>query len=375
MRPPRRGDEVYPGGMGGDRSHAVQHVSVYIARRPVEVYEFASDPRNLPRWAAGLARSVVRREGDHWIADAPFGKVGVRFVERNPFGVMDHDVTLESGITVHNSMRVVPNGEGSEFVFTLIRRPAMSDEQFAEDRAAIENDLRALKALLESRSESRRLPSSHAIGATLAGRDPERGWRIVDLTRDTPDTIERAAVLLRDAFHDRTEDWQDLDSARREVMASLAPERIRRVAVAPSGEVLGWVGGIPAYGGRVWELHPLVVAGSHRRQGIGRALVQDLERIAGHRGGVTLWLGSDDENDETSLGGIDLYADVPGALRRFTRLRGEHPCDFYVRLGFRITGVMPDANGPGKPDIFFAKRVEASDAGGRGPRPGARTRR
>jgi hypothetical protein len=130
--------------------HEVQHISVYIARQPAEVYEFASDPRSLPRWAAGLARSEIRRDGDEWVADAPFGKVRVRCVGRNSLGVMDHDVTLESGVTVHNPMRVVPNGEGSEFVFTLIRQPGMSDGQFAKDKAAVENDLATLKALLES---------------------------------------------------------------------------------------------------------------------------------------------------------------------------------------------------------------------------------
>lgn len=129
--------------------HDVQHISVYIARRPAEVYEFASDPRNLPRWAAGLARSEVRRDGDAWVVDAAFGRARVRFVERNSFGVMDHDVTLESGVTVHNPMRVMPNGEGSEFVFTLIRQAGMSDTQFAEDKAAVQNDLKTLKALLE----------------------------------------------------------------------------------------------------------------------------------------------------------------------------------------------------------------------------------
>ncbi len=134
--------------------HDVQHISVSIARRPAEVYEFASDPRNLPRWATGLARSEVRREGDEWVAEAPLGKVRVRFAPRNSFGVMDHDVTLESGITVHNPMRVVPNGEGSEFVFTLIRRPGMSDGQFAQDRAAVERDLKTLKDLLERTSRS-----------------------------------------------------------------------------------------------------------------------------------------------------------------------------------------------------------------------------
>jgi len=138
----------------GGPMHDVQHISVSIARRPAEVYEFASDPRNLPRWAAGLARSEVRRDGDEWVADAPFGKIRVRFVQRNSFGVMDHDVKLESGVSIHNPMRVVPNGEGSEFVFTLIRQPGMSDGQFAKDKAAVENDLKTLKDLLERKSSS-----------------------------------------------------------------------------------------------------------------------------------------------------------------------------------------------------------------------------
>lgn len=127
----------------------VLHLSIYIARPPDEVYAFASDPRNLPRWAAGLARSEVRRDGDAWVADAPFGRVRVRFAPRNPFGVMDHDVTPESGVTVHNPMRVIPHGEGSEFVFTLMRRRGMSDAELAEDKAAVEADLETVKELLE----------------------------------------------------------------------------------------------------------------------------------------------------------------------------------------------------------------------------------
>jgi hypothetical protein len=140
--------------------HDVQNFSVYIARPPVEVYEFASDPRNLPFWAAGLARSQVTRSGGEWIVEAPFGKARIRFVEQNAFGVMDHDVTLESGITVHNPMRVVPHGEGSEFLFTLMRQPGMSDEQFAKDKATVEKDLKTLKEQLERTSRGH--PSSDA---------------------------------------------------------------------------------------------------------------------------------------------------------------------------------------------------------------------
>jgi hypothetical protein len=127
----------------------VHHISVYIARPPSKVYDFAFDPANLPRWAAGLASSEVRQEGDEWITNAPFGKVRIKFVERNSLGVLDHDVTLESGDTIHNPMRVLPHGDGSEFLFTLFRRPEMSDEQFSEDKAAVERDLKSLKELLE----------------------------------------------------------------------------------------------------------------------------------------------------------------------------------------------------------------------------------
>lgn len=183
-------------------------------------------------------------------------------------------------------------------------------------------------------------------------------FSIVDLTSDRTDLVEQAAVLLRDAFRNRTQDWQDLDSTRQEVLASLAADRISRVLLDDSGKVLGWIGGIPIYGGRVWELHPIVVGEAHRRRGIGRALVQDLERLVERRGALTLWAGSDDENDETSLSGTDLYLDIPGSIRDIKNLRG-HPYEFYLRLGFRVTGVMPDANGRGKPDIFLAKRVGA----------------
>ena len=43
-------------------------------------------------------------------------------------------------------------------------------------------------------------------------------------------------------------------------------------------------------------------------------------------------------------------------LAKIRNLRG-HPYEFYQKLGFVIVGVIPDANGPGKPDILMTKRV------------------
>jgi aminoglycoside 6'-N-acetyltransferase I len=169
--------------------------------------------------------------------------------------------------------------------------------------------------------------------------------------------IHQAAALLVDGFREMAPDtWTTLDSALDEVRESFAADRLSRVAIDDDGTVVGWIGAISQYDGRVWELHPLVVAPSRQRQGIGRALVADLEGILRARGAQTLWLGTDDETGQTSLANVDLYADLPGHLARVQNLRN-HPFTFYQRLGFTIVGVMPDANGPGKPDILMAKRI------------------
>jgi len=68
--------------------------------------------------------------------------------------------------------------------------------------------------------------------------------------------------------------------------------------------------------------------------------------------------GSDDLSGETSLGGIDLYSALPAAFNE-VHSRGRHPLPFYRRLGFHVIGVMPDANGPGRPDVFLGKRLRA----------------
>ena len=77
------------------------------------------------------------------------GTVKVNFVEKNKFGILDHDVTLSSGAKFYNPMRVFPNNHGSEVIFTLYRQTGMSDQKFADDAGSVERDLNKLKTLLE----------------------------------------------------------------------------------------------------------------------------------------------------------------------------------------------------------------------------------
>ncbi len=178
---------------------------------------------------------------------------------------------------------------------------------------------------------------------------------IKDIQFDDNEAIQQTAMILVEGFQEHWPNvWPNLESALQEVKESFGQDRISRVAVDDKGTVLGWIGGIKQYKGYVWELHPLVVKANCQKQGIGRALVADLEAQVKARGGLTLHLGTDDEDNMTSLGGVDLYPNVFEHLANIRNLRG-HPYEFYQKLGFTIIGVLPDANGPGKPDIFMAK--------------------
>jgi aminoglycoside 6'-N-acetyltransferase I len=181
--------------------------------------------------------------------------------------------------------------------------------------------------------------------------------RVVDLLPHHSRRIRQAARLLVIGFNEHWPGyWTDLDKGLNEVIESLARDRISRVALDERGNVLGWLGGIAQNDGHVWELHPLVVDPARQGQGIGRALVIDFEEQVRRRGGLTILLGSDDEDDMTTLAAIDLYPDPLVHLARIENRRG-HPFEFYQKLGFAIVGVVPDANGWGKPDILMAKRV------------------
>ena len=180
---------------------------------------------------------------------------------------------------------------------------------------------------------------------------------IATLHPDNEHLIQQAAQLLMDAFREHWPDaWPTLEEGLKEVHELLESERICRAAVDEQGSLLGIIGGIPGYDGLVWELHPLAVQLSLQGKGIGRALVQDLEEQVRAKGALTITLGSDDEDDMTTLANVDLYENLWEKIRDIHNLK-HHPYEFYQKLGYMITGVVPDANGIGKPDILMAKRI------------------
>ncbi|NLM10265.1 MAG: GNAT family N-acetyltransferase [Clostridiaceae bacterium] len=176
---------------------------------------------------------------------------------------------------------------------------------------------------------------------------------IINMAQLNETQIIQAAQILTDSI---PIGWPTLQDALDEINRLLIPENTMLAAVEKD-IVLGWGGILPGYNGNVFEIHPLAVRGDRRKQGIGRAIIAALEDEARKQGGMTIYLGADDErgNGETSFANVDLYDDLPEKIKSFSP--GTHQSGFYLKLGYKIIGVMPDANGIGKPDIYFGKSL------------------
>lgn len=131
---------------------AVVHTSLLAP--PPRVVAFLGDLHNWKTWAPWI-RSVTQSSPTDWTLETDSGTMQVRFGEPNSLGVLDHEVTLASGVTVFNSMRVLPNGSGSELVMVLFQRAHASPEEFQQDVLAVTDDLARIKKELDEHVEER----------------------------------------------------------------------------------------------------------------------------------------------------------------------------------------------------------------------------
>ena len=182
-------------------------------------------------------------------------------------------------------------------------------------------------------------------------------FEIVSLLKTDAELIEACGSILTEAFRENWNAWETEEEGVEEIEELLDENAIFCVALTSNGVVLGFTAAQSTYDGFAWELHPLAVRPKYQGMGIGRKLTLALEDKVRATGGITLYLGSDDENNMTTLSQVDLFAgDLFEQIRQIQNLKG-HPFSFYQKLGYKIIGVIPDANGWGKPDIMMAKRL------------------
>lgn len=127
--------------------YPVKNISISINRSAGEVYQFASNAENFPKWVDFI--DSISKQGDIWIAKTKLGSMKIKFAASNDFGIIDHEVTFPNGEIVNNPMRAIANNNGCEFTFTLFRMPGKTDSEFNEDAAAVTKDLQNLKEIME----------------------------------------------------------------------------------------------------------------------------------------------------------------------------------------------------------------------------------
>jgi len=123
-------------------------ISISINRNWKEIYEAVWRPEDFPKWASGLSKSSLTKDGEAWKAEGPEETVRILFTAHNAYGVMDHYVDVGNGTIIYVPLRIIQNGDGAEVLLTLFRQQDMSAAKFAADAAWVGRDLLALKTLV-----------------------------------------------------------------------------------------------------------------------------------------------------------------------------------------------------------------------------------
>ncbi|TDU83547.1 polyketide cyclase/dehydrase/lipid transport protein [Kribbella voronezhensis] len=120
--------------------------TISIAASPEVVFEYVADARNLPEWAPGFAPKI-EQSGDEWVIDSEAGQLRVVVRTSSEYGTVDflraHD------LRVGGFSRVLPNGEGSEYQFTILFPPGTPEEAVEDQLKFIDEELETVRRICE----------------------------------------------------------------------------------------------------------------------------------------------------------------------------------------------------------------------------------
>jgi hypothetical protein len=120
--------------------------SISIAADPAEVLAFLADPHNLPRWAPAFARSVTERDGQ-LLVDTGQEELAISLSVSRERGTVDVLSAAEPRVGAFS--RVLPNGDGSEYLFTLLFAPDADETAVQAQLAVVDQELETVRALCE----------------------------------------------------------------------------------------------------------------------------------------------------------------------------------------------------------------------------------
>jgi hypothetical protein len=122
--------------------------SITIDAPTVDVAGFLGNGENLPRWAIGFAKEV-RADGERWTVTTGEGEMTTTIVLNDAAGTVDYRMEPAPGVEATAFVRVLPNGSGTEVVFTQFQQEGVPDDVFEQLIEAVRHELVTLKALME----------------------------------------------------------------------------------------------------------------------------------------------------------------------------------------------------------------------------------
>ncbi|HTJ56337.1 MAG TPA: hypothetical protein VL418_02065 [Devosiaceae bacterium] len=170
-----------------------------IARPLAEVYEFLLEPSNIMHWAVVGGTETQHLGGRFWSAETSVGPRIIRFAERNDFGILDHHIFRHPGDTPHLiGARVVPNGAGTELIYTSFQRPEASEFEWQSLKEWITADLLAMQSMLEARGRVAPMAPARTVSLSIERPVPEVFDFVIDPANLPKWGFEAAASRLTD---------------------------------------------------------------------------------------------------------------------------------------------------------------------------------
>jgi hypothetical protein len=126
--------------------NSTQTRSIAIAAPREAVVALLADGTRLPDWAPQFA-SEARAEGDHWVVGSGGQQLRVRIKASADFGTVD--IVSADDPRIGSFSRVIPNGEGSEFLFTLLFPHGTDQAAIDAQMTVVEGELEAVRSLVE----------------------------------------------------------------------------------------------------------------------------------------------------------------------------------------------------------------------------------
>jgi hypothetical protein len=127
-------------------------LSVQIARAAADAYRFVADPATMPQWAIHNVKGIRPLGNNEWEIETPRGAGKLVPHYKQEFGILDHAfIDPKEGPWVVSARIVAAGATDSVYMITLVKPPKMPEEVFKQGMPLVEEELQAMKRILEQR--------------------------------------------------------------------------------------------------------------------------------------------------------------------------------------------------------------------------------